>query len=56
MLNSYFFKFKNIAKASEYTGLVINYVLSGNLIVVILDHWVLCCGRRAVTRGLHGCN
>lgn len=38
-----FFNFKAIPKASEYTGLVTNYVLSENLIVTVLDSWVLCC-------------
>lgn len=35
--------FKNPPKASEYTSLVVNYVLSGNLIVIVLDNWILCC-------------
>lgn len=38
-----FFNFKAIPKASEYTGLVTNYVLSENLIITVLDSWVLCC-------------
>lgn len=37
----YFFNnFKNTPKASEHTSLVINYVLSGNLIVLVLDHCI----------------
>lgn len=28
--------------------LVINYMLSGNLVVTVLDRWILRCGRRAV--------
>lgn len=41
--------FKNTPEASENTSLVLNYVLSGNLIVFVLDNWILCCGRCAVT-------
>jgi len=38
----YFFNnFKNTPKASEYPCLVINYVPSGNLIVLVLDHCIL---------------
>lgn len=48
--------FKNTAKASEYISLVINYVMSGNLIVLVLDNWILCRGGRAVTLVLHGCS
>lgn len=52
----YFFNnFKNTPKASEYTSLVVNYVLSGNLIVV-LDNWILCRGRRAGTPVSHRCD
>uniref|UniRef100_A0A2I3LKS8 Nuclear envelope phosphatase-regulatory subunit 1 n=1 Tax=Papio anubis TaxID=9555 RepID=A0A2I3LKS8_PAPAN len=42
--------------ACEYTSLLINYVLSGTLIVIVLDNWILHCGRQAVTLVLHGCN
>lgn len=45
--------FKNTPEASEITGLVINYVLSGNWMVIVLDNWVLCCGQRAVALVLH---
>lgn len=48
--------FKNTPKASEYTSVVIRCVLSGNLIVIVLDSWILCCGSGAVTLVLHRCN
>lgn len=35
--------FKNPPKASEYTSLLVKYVLSGNSIVIVLDNWILCC-------------
>lgn len=45
--------FKNTPEASANTGLVINYVLSGNVMVIVLDNWILCCGQRAVALVLH---
>lgn len=43
--------FKNTPKASEQTNLVINYVLSGNLTVLVLDNWLLA----VVDMLLHQC-
>ena len=48
--------FKNTPKASEQTDLVLNYVLSGNLTVIVLDYWISCCGRHAATLVLCRCD
>lgn len=50
------YNFKNTPKVSEYTSLVINYVLFKILIIIVLDNWILCCGRYAVTLALHRCD
>lgn len=46
LILNYFFK-KNFKKHPEVFWMYkLNYVLSGNLTVLILGDWILCCGRR----------
>lgn len=46
LILNYFFK-KNFKKHPKVFWMYkLNYVLSGNLTVLILGDWILCCGRR----------